>query len=88
MNMSEPRKINKGILDGLREKLAEIEHIQWWAWTIAIEPDVSQELVNKWKRSRIPYEDLPEYMKTSDRCWADTVIEILKERKIIVVDDL
>ena len=80
--------LNNGELDELRELLAEIEHIQWWTWTMAIEKDVEPNRVMSWKNSRIPYSVLPEFVKTSDRCWADVVIELLMKKQIIKGDNV
>jgi hypothetical protein len=52
------------------ERVAEVEHEQWMAWSKAVAPEVSPERRARWKKSWIPYKDLPEEEKEKDRQWA------------------
>jgi len=67
----------------LRERLAELEHFQWSVWMIhylaRVEPH-SLEDARRWLRqANIPYTELSEAEKESDREWADKVLCLLKE---------
>jgi hypothetical protein len=63
----------------LREKLAELEHIQWQAWSTTIlgEEEISPARRERWQQCLVPYDQLPEAMKEYDREWADKVLDIL-----------
>ena len=65
----------------LREKLAELEHIQWQAWstTLLAEEEISADRTARWHQCFVPYDQLPEAMKEYDREWADKVLEILDD---------
>ena len=68
------------VSDSIREKLASLEHDQWvdWSKTIAHNENLSTERLKRWQKLWIPYEQLSEKDKDSDRKWADKVIEILE----------
>jgi len=69
----EEKKVAKlGVLLDL-ERLAELEHEQWWYWTKQIADQVPDELREKWEASWIPYDELPEELKEEDRVWARKV---------------
>jgi len=65
-------------MDGLREQLAALEHNQWvyWSKTIAHNENLSGERLKRWQKLWIPYEQLTEKEKDSDRVWADKVLLI------------
>lgn len=61
----------------LLEALAELEHEQWMRWAEPImhtEP-ISEDRRKRWQKYMVPYADLPESAKESDRVWARRVIE-------------
>jgi len=55
------------------ERLAELEHDQWVYWTKQIADLVPEALKEKWEKSWIPYDELPEELKEEDRVWARKV---------------
>jgi len=65
------------------EKLAELEHEQWIAWSKAIAPEIDgryyQKHLQRWKRLWVPYSELNESVKEQDRVWARKVLEIVDE---------
>lgn len=63
----------------LLERLAELEHEQWvhWSKALAMQENLSPERVERWKRYWVPYSDLPEDVKESDRKWARKVLDIV-----------
>ena len=67
----------------LLEKLAELEHEQWMAWSkeIAFHDGVSPMRLRRWKELWIPYKQLSETVKEQDRIWARKVLELLKGDK-------
>lgn len=67
-------------LDHLREALAELEHIQWMAWSkqLAETEHLSPERLANWKSMWGPYSGLTEKQKDQDREWADRVLAILR----------
>ena len=64
----------------LIEELAELEHKQWWDWAknILETEDISKERSERWKKLFIPYDDLSEKEKDSDREWARKVLKIVE----------
>ncbi len=80
-----------------REKLADLEHEQWCEWSkdIAENEKISKERNGRWNKLWIPYQELSETEKESDRKYADKVIDIvygksnsgLEIKKNIVVPD-
>lgn len=64
----------------LIEKLAELEHEQWMAWSmdIASKELLTNERLERWKRLWVPFQELTEEMKEQDRKWAKKVMEIIK----------
>jgi len=52
------------------ERVAEVEHEQWTAWSKNVAPEVSPERRARWAKYWIPYKDLPEDVKEQDREWA------------------
>jgi hypothetical protein len=62
-----------------REKLAELEHIQWAHWTEYMLNNLTPLNIARWKKQiKTPYTQLSEKEKNSDREWADRVIKICK----------
>lgn len=62
------------------ERVAEVEHAQWMAWSKAVAPEVSPERQARWARYWVPYKDLPEEVKELDRVWARRAIEAARRR--------
>ena len=61
------------------EKLAELEHIQWSAWTKYMLDNLTDENIKRWKRQiETPYAKLTEKEKESDREWARKVLPVIK----------
>ncbi len=58
----------------LLERLAELEHEQWLAWSRAVAPEVSAERRRRWQACWVPYAELPEDVKELDREWARTAL--------------
>ena len=68
----------------LIEKLAELEHQQWWDWAknILETEDITEERVKRWKENSFkPYKDLSEEQKDMDREWARKVLKIVDDYK-------
>lgn len=64
--------------DELLERLAEVEHEQWMAWSQSVAAEVSAERRQRWQACWVTYEDLPEDVKELDRLWARKVLEVLR----------
>jgi hypothetical protein len=64
--------------DDLLERLAELEHEQWVAWSKAVAPEVAAERRRRWQECWVPYRDLPEDVKDLDRAWARKVLALLE----------
>ena len=66
--------------EAVREKLAELEHDQWIAWSknIAETENITPARLERWKALWCPYSELSEPVKDQDREWADKVLEIVK----------
>lgn len=85
--MSEQRSENsaaegQSASNALLERLAELEHQQWWKWAenlMHTETHISNERIERWKGSMIPYSQLTEENKEHDRIWARKVLEILNK---------
>jgi hypothetical protein len=58
----------------LLERLAEVEHEQWMAWSRSVAAEVSAERRARWQAFWVPYQDLPEDVKELDRAWARKVL--------------
>lgn len=63
----------------LLERLAELEHEQWvhWSKALAMQENISEERRKRWEQYWVPYSDLPEDVKESDRRWARKVLDIV-----------
>jgi len=61
----------------LLEKLAALEHEQWALWTKYMLENFDDENIEHWKKQiEIPYDQLDDKDKESDRKWARRVISI------------
>ena len=58
----------------LLERVAELEHEQWMAWSKSVAPEVSAERRARWEKYWVPYDQLPEDIKELDRDWARKVL--------------
>lgn len=69
----------------LIEELAALEHEQWRYWTsnLAERENLSDELVERWMKNHVPYDELEENTKEHDRKWARRVVGILDERGVL-----
>ena len=69
----------------LRERLSELEHEQWCAWSksLAETERLSADRSEAWRRRWRPYSELPEQDKELDREYADRVIELLRRLAIL-----
>jgi len=68
----------------LLERLAELEHQQWWKWAenlMNTETHISNERIARWKDSMVPYSQLTEENKEHDRIWARKVLEIVRSNE-------
>lgn len=63
------------------EALAALEHDQWMAWSksLAAAEPLSAERVERWQRLWVPYLDLSEHSKASDRVWAQKALTAVAE---------
>jgi hypothetical protein len=63
----------------LREQLAALEHEQWVEWSrhLAASEELSADRLARWRRSWVPYAQLPEHQKDLDRTYADHVLALL-----------
>lgn len=67
----------------LIEKLASIEHDQWMSWSknIASTEKISKSRLERWNDLWIPYSQLFDVDKESDRAWAKKSLEIMEKRR-------
>lgn len=72
-------------LHELRERLAELEHEQWSAWSksVAETEELSAERTAGWRDRWVPYASLPEQEKELDREYADRVLDLLHQLGIL-----
>ncbi len=65
---------------GVRDRLAELEHMQWAHWTKYMLENLTLENVSKWLRqTNTPYKNLNEKEKDGDREWAGRVLAIIEQ---------
>ncbi len=64
-------------MDDLLERLAELEHEQWAAWSRSVAAEVAPEVRRRWEASWVPYAELSEEQKELDRIWARKVLAAL-----------
>ncbi|MHA1167238.1 MAG: hypothetical protein ACTSRU_05410 [Candidatus Hodarchaeales archaeon] len=67
----------------LIEQLADLEHKQWMEWSKDIAHEVSESRRERWKKLWVPYSELNEEMKDSDREYARRVLNKLDRLNII-----
>lgn len=69
-------------IENIREKLAELEHLQWidWSRNIATTEKISEERLERWSKLWRPYENLSEEEKDQDRKYADEVLKVVVEK--------
>lgn len=75
----------------LRERLAELEHIQWatWAREIMKSEKISPERAERWKRlANARYKDLTETYKDHDRIWANKVLKAVEKELNRILDEI
>jgi len=66
----------------LLERLAEVEHRQWWAWSKTVaekERNLSKERLKRWEGLWKPYNLLTDAQKKSDRAWAREILSIIND---------
>lgn len=63
------------------EVLAEIEHDQWWKWSLSLRntETISPERLERWRKLWVPYSQLAEEEKEQDRIWARKVLSALSK---------
>lgn len=68
----------------LLEKLSELEHNQWmdWAKSLMEQEKLSKERVERWKKLFIPYKDLPDSEKESDRIYARKILDVFNKKEL------
>jgi hypothetical protein len=64
-------------MDDLLERLAEVEHEQWVAWSKSVADEVAAERRRRWEACWVPYAQLPDDVKELDRVWARKVLAAL-----------
>lgn len=65
--------------ENLLEQLAALEHAQWIYWSKGVAEEVAPERAERWKKLSIPYADLPESEKDSDRMFAQKVLDLISK---------
>lgn len=62
--------------EGMLDVVASLKHEQWWFWASALEQAEELSTLRKthWHRLYIPYDQLEEKDKESDRVWAKKVL--------------
>jgi Zn ribbon nucleic-acid-binding protein len=60
------------------ERVAEVEHEQWMAWSKNVAGEVSDERRARWAKYWVPYKDLPDDVKELDREWARKALRAAK----------
>ena len=73
----------------LLEKLADLEHNQWWEWSrdLSRKEKLSKERLDRWDKLWTLYKFLSEKSKEQDRVYARKIIELLKQEQIITTQD-
>ena len=68
-------------MNELLEKLAELEHEQWVAWSKALDDTetLSDKRMERWVKLWVPYSELSEKDKEFDREWARKVFRLYEE---------
>ena len=63
------------------ERVAQVEHEQWTAWSKSVADEVSPERRARWEKYWVPYKDLPDDIKELDRAWARKAIQAVRQKK-------
>ena len=64
----------------LYNELADLEHQQWAHWTKYMLEHLTPENIKRWKKqTEMPYAELSEKEKDSDREWAEKVLKIVRK---------
>lgn len=71
--------LNHQRINMIREKLAELEHDQWVAWSkdIAATEQITPARLERWQKLWCPYSELTEAQKDQDREWGDKAQSIV-----------
>jgi len=82
-------EISKNYEKELLEKLADLEHDQWWEWSrdLSRKEKLSKARLDRWDRLWTFYRFLSEKSKEQDRIYARKIIELLKQEQIITTQD-
>ena len=82
-------EISKDYEKQLLEKLADLEHNQWWEWSrdLSRKEKLSKERLDRWDRLWTFYKFLSEKSKEQDRVYARKIIDLLKQEQIIKTQD-
>ncbi len=74
----------------VREKLAELEHDQWAAWSsdIAATEQITPARLARWQQLWCPYFALTETQKDQDREWGDKALAIVAKDLDIKLADM
>ncbi len=66
-------------IDSKIEELAELEHKQWYDWSMSLAQDepLSEVRLKRWEKLWKPYAELTEEEKEQDRIWARKVLNII-----------
>ena len=66
----------------LLEELAALEHRQWMHWSqhVAENNDIPDDLREKWEQNWVPYDELDDETKESDRKWARKALKTIGEQ--------
>lgn len=69
----------------LLEILAELEHEQWAAWSqdISQKEKLSDGCIKRWQSFWVPYSELNEDIKDSDRKYANIILNRLEKEKMV-----
>lgn len=70
----------------LLEELSDLEHRQWIHWTKYMLDNLTTENIERWRRQcDIPYDQLIDSEKNSDREWAYKIIDKIVELDFVMV---
>ena len=57
------------------EAVAAVEHDQWVLWAKAVAHEVEPDRAARWRTFYVPYSELPEATKDSNRVWARRAVD-------------
>jgi hypothetical protein len=63
------------------ERVAEVEHEQWMAWSKSVADEVSPERRARWSKLWVPYGELSEEEKEKDREWARKALQAARGKE-------